>query len=51
MTAAAGFPTLRLVRVRVGNMFLGDLMPGEVREVETFDLNNSGAKPKLSEER
>ena len=51
MTAAAGFPTLRLVRVRVGNMFLGDLLPGEVREVDTFELNHSGAQPKLSEER
>jgi 23S rRNA pseudouridine2457 synthase len=30
MTAAIGFPTLRLVRVRIGNVFLGDLRPGEV---------------------
>lgn len=36
MTAAAGFPTLRLVRVRVGDILLGDLKPGEVREVESF---------------
>jgi 23S rRNA pseudouridine2457 synthase len=34
MTAAVGFPTLRLVRVRIGNMLLGDLPAGEVREVE-----------------
>lgn len=34
MTAVAGFPTLRLVRVRVGNITLSDLIPGEVREVE-----------------
>jgi len=34
MTAAAGFPTLRLVRVRIGNITLSDLSPGEVREVE-----------------
>lgn len=33
MTAAAGFPTLRLVRVRVGNIELADLQPGEVREL------------------
>ncbi|UPL48746.1 pseudouridine synthase [Hymenobacter sublimis] len=33
MTAAAGFPTLRLVRVRVGNLWLEGLAPGEVREV------------------
>ena len=36
MTAAAGFPTLRLVRVRIGNFHLGDLTSGEVREVEAF---------------
>jgi len=36
MTAAVGFPTLRLVRVRVGNMLLGNLFPGEVVEVESF---------------
>jgi 23S rRNA pseudouridine2457 synthase len=34
MTAAVGFPTLRLVRVRIGNILLGDLPAGEVREVE-----------------
>jgi 23S rRNA pseudouridine2457 synthase len=33
MTAAAGFPTLRLVRVRIGNILLGDMKAGEVREV------------------
>jgi len=34
MTAAAGFPTLRLFRVRIGNILLGDMKAGEVREVE-----------------
>ena len=38
MTSAVGFPTLRLVRVRVGNIQLGDLQPGEVKEVEGFDV-------------
>lgn len=33
MTAAAGFPTLRLIRVRVGDQILGDLKSGEAREV------------------
>ena len=33
MTAAAGFPTLRLVRVRVGDIWLGDLATGEAREL------------------
>lgn len=29
MTAAVNFPTLRLIRIRVGDWSLGDLMPGE----------------------
>lgn len=33
MTAAAGFPTLRLVRVRIGDLELGELQPGDVRPV------------------
>lgn len=33
MTAAVGFPTLRLFRVRFGNLLLGDLAPGMVQEV------------------
>jgi len=36
MTAAAGFPTLRLVRVRIGDIHLGDLLPGEVRTVDAL---------------
>jgi 23S rRNA pseudouridine2457 synthase len=34
MTAKAGFPTLRLVRSRVGPWELGGLVPGEWRDVE-----------------
>ena len=33
MTAAVGLPTLRLVRVRIGEWELGDLQPGEWREI------------------
>jgi len=36
MTAAVGFPTLRLVRVRIGNVHLNDLKAGEVIEVESL---------------
>ncbi|MCI2809829.1 pseudouridine synthase [Eoetvoesiella caeni] len=32
MTAAVGLPTLRLIRVRVGNWSLEDLLPGQWRE-------------------
>jgi 23S rRNA pseudouridine2457 synthase len=38
MTAAAGFPTLRLVRVRIGDIHLGDLPAGEVMEVSRFSI-------------
>jgi len=31
MTAAMGYPTLRLIRVAVGSMQLGKLQPGEHR--------------------
>lgn len=36
MTAAVGFPTLRLVRIRIGNIHLQNLYAGEVLEVESF---------------
>ncbi len=32
MTAAVGFPTLRLIRVKIGNWSLDNLQPGEFRE-------------------
>ena len=38
MTAAVGFPTLRLVRVRVGTILLNDLQAGAVIEVENFSI-------------
>jgi 23S rRNA pseudouridine2457 synthase len=31
MAAAIGHPTLRLIRVRIGNLRLGDLPPGKWR--------------------
>ena len=40
MTAAVGFPTLRLVRIRIGNVHLKDLKAGEVLKVSDFQLNN-----------
>ena len=36
MTAAVGFPTLRLVRVRIGERWLEEMQPGEVIEVAAF---------------
>lgn len=36
MTAAVGFPTLRLIRVRIGNIELGNLDVGKTVEVNRF---------------
>lgn len=38
MTAAVGYPTLRLVRYRIGNEYLADMLPGKIIEVEKYDL-------------
>jgi 23S rRNA pseudouridine2457 synthase len=39
MTSAVGFPTLRLIRVRVGNIELDNLKAGEVREIFSADFD------------
>ncbi|WP_237056488.1 pseudouridine synthase [Microbulbifer sediminum] len=36
MTAAVGYPTLRLVRTAIGNWQLGELQPGQLRQEEVF---------------
>ena len=41
MTATVGFPTLRLVRVRIGTIQLDNLPAGEVREVKSFEIATS----------
>lgn len=38
MTAAVGFPTLRLVRYRIANEYLGEMLPGGIYEVVNFKL-------------
>ncbi|MDH4402930.1 MAG: pseudouridine synthase [Flavobacterium sp.] len=40
MTSAVGFPTLRLVRVRIGNVYLNDLKVGEVIEIKDSQILN-----------
>ena len=39
MTAAVGFPTLRLIRVAIGKWALGDLLPGQFSK-EEFKLDS-----------
>jgi 23S rRNA pseudouridine2457 synthase len=39
MTAAVGFPTLRLVRIAIGPLKLDDLVPGESRELTEQERN------------
>ena len=38
MTAAVGHPTLRLVRIAIGPIVLGDLQPGQWREVTSREI-------------
>jgi 23S rRNA pseudouridine2457 synthase len=38
MSASVGFPTLRLIRVRIGNMSLGNLSSGQIIEVDNFSI-------------
>jgi 23S rRNA pseudouridine2457 synthase len=40
MTAAIGHPTLRLIRTRIKNLTLGDLNPGEMRELTELEIKN-----------
>ena len=36
MTAVVGYPTLRLVRVRIGTIHVNNMLAGEVKEVNSF---------------
>lgn len=38
MTAAVGFPTLRLVRIRIGDIHLDSMIPGEVVSIPDFNI-------------
>ena len=39
MTAAMGFPTLRLIRIKIGPWQLNELKPGEYRQIQTVAPN------------
>lgn len=38
MTAAVGHPTLRIIRIRIGDLSLGDLQPGERRTLTQEEI-------------
>lgn len=42
MTAAVGHPTLRLVRIAIGPVYLGDLTPGEWRDLKKSEIEAIG---------
>jgi 23S rRNA pseudouridine2457 synthase len=42
MTAAVGLPTLRLVRVRIGKLWLRGLAPGEWKKVQESEIGLNG---------
>ena len=43
MTAAVGHPTLRLIRIAIGSIMLGDLKPGQWRELTKSEIVHIGA--------
>lgn len=47
MTAVVGFPTLRLVRVRIGLLRLKDLKPGEVRKIQNLNQIETALQEKF----
>ena len=36
MTAAVGYATVRLIRIRIGNILLGDMKAGDVEEIDNL---------------
>ena len=40
MTSAVGFPTLRLVRIRIGNVYLNNLKSGAVIEISDLQISS-----------
>lgn len=46
MTAAVGHPTLRLVRIAIGAVHLGDLKPGEWRDLREDDISDLSSRPR-----
>jgi 23S rRNA pseudouridine2457 synthase len=47
MTAAVGHPTLRLVRIAIGPIELGELLPGQWRDLTTTEVAQLSATKKV----
>lgn len=47
MTAAVGHPTLRLIRIAIGPIGLGDLQPGQWREMTALEVMQIGMVQQL----
>ena len=45
MTAKVGFPTLRLIRVKIGELGLDQLAPGQYRRIDEHAIGNILLKP------
>jgi 23S rRNA pseudouridine2457 synthase len=41
MTAAVGFPTVRLIRIRIGDITLKELTPGKVTPINELSFNDN----------
>jgi 23S rRNA pseudouridine2457 synthase len=48
MTAAVGFPTLRLVRAALGSLTIGDLSPGAWRDLREDELTDLRRHPTIN---
>lgn len=45
MTAAVGFPTLRLIRIAIGDVSLQQLAPGQWREIDPHSIDQGVSTP------
>jgi 23S rRNA pseudouridine2457 synthase len=48
MTAAIGHPTLRLLRTAIGSIVLGDLSPGQWRELDAAEIDSLVSRESVS---
>jgi 23S rRNA pseudouridine2457 synthase len=51
MTASIGFPTLRLIRVKIGEWSIDEMMPGESRQITVTAPPSNPSRPKHTNRR